>query len=195
MPFDGISRNFNGGMALVSRNIGYNGNVISQSYFIDLEGNELWKWNSNLSWFNEDLIIVTVSYDREFKREKYSFLDRKGNRVTEKSFDYLSGFYEDLSFARVENKVGFIDKTGNFVIESNFKWAKSFSEGLAGAEGESGGYGFIDKSGNWVIEPQFAWVDYFQEGFALVAANDNRDSREKTGYIDRNGTYIWKPTK
>ena len=117
--------------------------------------------------------------------------------MTDKNFSYLSGFSEGLSAARVtwEGKFGFINKKGDFVIEPKFNWAKSFSEGLAGAEGESDGYGFIDKSGNWVIEPQFAWVDYFQEGFALVAANGNRDSREKTGYIDRNGNYIWKPTK
>lgn len=196
-PFDGISRNFNGGMALVSRNISYKNGVISQSYFIDQYGNELWKWNSSLTWFSDDLIVVTVNYDKETKRESYSFLDRNGKRVTDKTFSYLAGFYEGLSTARIawEDKLGFINKKGDFVIEPKFNWAKSFSEGLAGAEEQYKGYGFIDKSGNWAIEPQFEWVDYFQEGFALVAPRGNPEAKEKTGYIDRSGRYIWKPTK
>ena len=70
-----------------------------------------------------------------------------------------------------------------------------FSEGLAGAEKLYEGYGFIDKSGKWVINPQFEWIDSFEEGFALVAPKGDRNSREKTGYIDRTGNYIWKPTK
>jgi hypothetical protein len=195
--FDIISRNFNGGMALVSRNIGYNNGVISQSYFIDIDGKELWKWNSNLNGFSEDLVVVTVSYDKETKRERYSFLNRNGDRVTDKDFTYLSGFYEDLSVAKVsfDGGYGFIEKTGDFVIEPKFNFANSFSEGLAGEEERYEGFGFIDKSGNWVIKPQFRWVDDFQEGFALVAPKGNRETKEKTGYIDRNGNYIWKPTK
>lgn len=192
--FDGISRNFDGGMALVSRYID-DDRAISEDYFIDLEGNELWKWDSNLTWFSEDLIIVTVSYDKETKREKFSFLDRTGKRVTEKTFDYLSEFSEGLSAASKGNKSGFIDKTGKFVIEPKFDSTDSFSEGLAGASEQSGKYGYLDKSGKWVIKPQFDWVGSFQEGFALVASGGKTGRSDKTGYIDRTGNYIWKPTK
>ncbi|MGI8668955.1 MAG: WG repeat-containing protein [Aridibacter sp.] len=197
--FDIISRNFDGGMAIVSRNIGYSekyNGVVSQTFIIDLNGNDLWELNSwFVSWFSDDVIVVAVSRDEKTKRDKYSFLDRNGNRVTEKSFDSLSGFSEGLSFARSEGRSGFVDKTGNFVIESDFTWAMPFSEGLAGAEKQNEGYGFIDRSGKWVINPQFEWIDSFEDGFALVAPKGDRNSREKTGYIDRTGKYIWKPTK
>lgn len=188
--FDGISRNFNRGMALVSQNVGYNNGVLSENFFIDAKGNKLWILDSwYIAWFSDDVIVVAVD------RDEYSFLDRTGKQLTEKSFDYLSGFSEGLSFARIDDKVGFIDKQGDFVIETGFKSALPFSEGLAGAEDNVGKYGFIDKSGKWVIQPKYGWVSSFQNGFALVAPNGDRETREKTGYIDRTGSYIWKPTK
>ena len=199
-PFDIISRNFNGGMAIVSRSLGYSEKYkgsISETYLINSNGDELWKLNSwSISWFSDDVIVVAVGED-EKGHSTYSFVDRNGKQMTDNNFSYLSDFSEGLSAARVtwEGKFGFINKTGDFVIEPKFDWAKSFSEGLAGAEDRYKGYGYIDKSGNWIIEPQFEWVDNFQEGFALVAPNGDRDAKEKTGYIDRNGNYIWKPTK
>ena len=192
--FDGITRNFNGGMALVSRVLGVQTfenreAVVSQSYFIDLNGKELWKWNSNLTWFSENSIVATVSYDKETKREKYSFLDRNGKRTTEKSFDYLSELSEGLAIASNEGKRGFVNKQGEFVINPTFDDCNSFSEGLAGAKEKYGKYGYIDISGKFIIDPQFDWVGEFHNGFALVAIG------EKTGYINKNGKYIWKPTK
>ncbi len=199
-PYDGISRNFDGGIAIVSRNLGYSEKfkgVISETYTINTEGNELWKLKSwYINWFSNDVIVVAVGKD-EKGNDTYSFVDRNGERMTDKKFSYLSGFSEELSAARVtwEGDFGFINKKGEFIIEPKFNWAKSFSEGLAGAEEKYKGYGFIDKSGTWVIKPQFAWVDDFQEGIALVAPTGDRNSREETGYINRNGNYIWKPTK
>jgi hypothetical protein len=200
MPFDGISRNFNGGLAIVSRSLGYSEkykSIESETYIINTNGNELWKLNSwYVSWFSDDVIIVAVGEDEKGK-DIYSFVDRNGNRKTDKNFSDISEFSEGLSGARVswEGKYGYIDKNGNFVIEPKFNSASSFSEGLAGAGERYDRYGYIDKSGNWAIKPQFGWVWEFQEGVALVAPNGDRDSKEKTGYIDRSGNYIWKPTK
>ncbi len=199
-PFDGISRNFDGGMAIVSRNLGYSEKykgVISETYITDTNGNELWKLNSwYVSWFSDDVIVVATGKDAE-ENDSYSFIDRDGERITDKNFAYISGFSEELSSAKTTfgGKYGFINKTGEFVIEPKFDSASSFSEGLAGAEENGSGYGYIDKSGDWIIEPKFRWADNFQEGFALVSPNGDINSREKTGYINRSGNYIWKPTK
>ena len=202
--FDGISRNFNSGMALVSRNIGFNNGVISESYFINKEGKELWIYDSWFgTWFSEDMIIVAVDRDEETKRDKYSFLNRNGKRVTDKVYDYLSAFSEGLAVAGDDEKYGsfkygFINKEGEFVIEPQFADADGFSEGLAAvekshkvgfADKEGGKVGFIDRSANWIIRPQFDWADNFQKGVCAVAIS------EKVGYINRNGNYIWKPTK
>lgn len=202
--FDGISRNFDGGMALVSRNIGFNNGVISESYFINKEGSELWIYDSWFgTWFSDDLIVAAVSRDQETKRDKYSFLDRNGKRATENVYDYLSEFSEGLAVARDDKKYGsfkygFINKEGEFVIEPQFSGADGFSEGLAAvekshkvgfADKEAGKVGFIDRSANWIIRPQFDWADNFQKGICAVAIG------EKVGYINQDGEYIWKPTK
>lgn len=198
-PFDGISRNFDGGMAIVSRSLGYSEKFkgsMSETYIIDTTGEELWKLDSwFVSWFSDDVIVVAAGEDSEGK-DTYSFVDRTGKRMTNKTFSRLAGFSEGLSGARVTwtGKEGFIDKAGDFVIEPKFDWTNSFSEGLAGVK-DAKGYGFIDRSGNWVIEPQFEWVGDFQEGFALIAPKGDLETREKTGYIDRTGKFIWKPTK
>ena len=118
--FDGIYERFNGGMALVGRNIGYKNGVISESYFIDKLGRELWKLNSSfLTWFSDDLIIVAVNRDEKTKRDKYSFLDRNGNRITNKEFDSLSSFSEGLAVASIKGKDGFINKMGNLLLNRN----------------------------------------------------------------------------
>lgn len=187
--FDGIYEKFNGGMALVGRNIGYNGNVISESYFINAEGQELWKLESwYMTWFSNDLIVVAVSRDEVTKRDKYSFLDRNGKRVTDKTYDGLSAFSEGLAVASINGKDGFINKLGEFVIEPRFFSADSFSDGLA-AVWENNESGFIDAQGNYRFKLKFDWTDGFEDEGAAVAIGD------KVGYINQNGEYIWKPTK
>jgi hypothetical protein len=191
--FDRISRGFNGGMALVDRSLGYSEKhkgMISETYLIDTKGNALWTLDSwYIASFSDDVIIVAVGKDGE-GQDQYSFVDRRGKRLTDKTFSYLTGFSEGLSGARATwtGMHGYIDKTGSFVIEPQFGWAKSFSEGLAAVEEPHGLYGFIDKTGKWVIEPRFRWVDDFQNGYALFL------ERDKAGYVDRRGTVIWQPT-
>lgn len=190
--FDGISRNFDGGMAIVSRNLGYSEKyqgVISETYIIDKKGNELWTLQSwYITSFSDDMIVVAVSKDEQTKRDKYSFLDRNGKRITEKVYDNLDNYSEGLAVATVNGKDGFIDKTGEFVIEPIFFSAKSFSEGLAAVwkDGESG---FIDKHGNWQIKLKFNSTEGFREGFAAI------EKSGKIGYINKQGKYIWKPKK
>ncbi len=198
--FDGVSRSFTGGLAIVSRSLGYSNEfkgVISETYVIDKTGKEIWKLNSHfVTWFSDGLIVVAVGKSDK-GRDSYGYLDTNGRRVSEQTFAYISGFIEGLAPAKkdFEGKYGFINRDGKFVIDAKFSSARSFSEGLAGVEEQYEGYGFIDKTGAWVIKPQFHWVWPFHEGFALVAPKGNRETHEKTGYIDRTGTYIWKPTK
>lgn len=195
--FDGVARGFDEGMALVSRDIGYNKGVVAESYFIDKTGKELWVLDSGfVSWFSDDAIVIATGKD-ENGHDLYSYLDRDGKRLTDRTFSYLSGFFEGLSVARVgwTDDMGFIDRSGKFVIQPKFDWVNPFSEGLAGAKMQYEKWGFIDKSGKWVIEPQFDWVGEFQEGAALVAAGEKGGNSQKMGYIDRAGKYIWKPTK
>ncbi|MBX3289629.1 MAG: WG repeat-containing protein [Acidobacteria bacterium] len=105
--FDGVYEKFDGGMALVGRNIGYKNDVISETYVIGKNGEQLWKLNSwYITRFSNDLIVVAVSQDEATKRNKYSFLDRNGKRVTDNVYDNLDSFSEGLAVATKDGKDG-----------------------------------------------------------------------------------------
>lgn len=192
---DRASRDFNGGMALVGRFVENSaGDKVTGLFYIDRQGRELGTLNSFSNYFfSDDARIVEAGENEE--GTLFSFLDRNGNRLTDKNFKYVQPFTEGLAAVCVDEKWGFIDKTGEFVIEPQFESARSFSEGLAAVTDESDDYGFIDRSGNWAIKPRFEYVENFREGFALVYHDGRKVSPEKTGYIDRTGKFIWKPTK
>lgn len=198
---------FNGGMTIVSGWTKNDDEIKHDVSVIDKSGKELWKLNTrSIYGFNEDTLVVEFKEEKgangQYRNSLYTFVDRSGKRMTDKTFQVLAGFSEGLSVAKIkiDEDFGFIDKSGEFVIAPKFSFARGFSEGLAAVKtvDEDGLYerfGFIDKSGNWVIKPQFKWVEDFQESFALVAHDGRYSNPEKFGYIDRKGKYIWKPTR
>lgn len=190
--FDGISRNFDKGIAIVSRSVRVEGksDAFTESFVIDASGRELWILDSwYVSYFSDDMIVVAVD------RNEYTLLDRNGHRVTDRTFNSLHDFSEGLAAARAESgeKVGFVDKSGASVIMPKFESASAFSEGLAAAEVREG-WGYVDRTGRWSIAPKFAFASRFYEGIAVVAPKGSRKTSDKLGYIDRAGNYIWKPT-
>ncbi len=80
--FDTISRGFDGGMAIVSRNLGYSEkykSMISETYVMDTSGRELWKLDSaTVNWFSDDAIIVEVERTKKVYDSLYNFKDRDG---------------------------------------------------------------------------------------------------------------------
>jgi len=65
-----------------------------------------------------------------------------------------------------------------------------FSEGLAAVKvGDK--WGFVDTTGRMAIEPQFDFAAPFFDGLALVQMGTEDAKR---GYIDKTGSYVWKPT-
>src|SRR5204863_7789187 len=90
----------------------------------------------------------------------------------------------------ISGRQGFIDRTGKVVIEPRYAEARVYSEGLAAVKvGDK--WGFIDTAGRMVIEPQFDFAAPFFDGLALVHVG-TEDA--KTGYVDKTGNYVWKPT-
>jgi predicted NUDIX family NTP pyrophosphohydrolase len=68
----------------------------------------------------------------------------------------------------------------------------AFSEGLA-AILVNGEFGYIDRSGKMVIVPQFDRASRFSGGLAEVQVVDARGYAR--GYIDKQGRYIWAPSR
>ncbi len=101
-------------------------------------------------------------------------------------------FSEGLLPVYVGEKMGYVDKSGQIVIKATFDMVKGFSGGLAPVRLHSASqlqWGYIDKAGRIVINLQFDDAYPFANGLAFVGLGD------RTGYIDKTGSYVWNPTK
>ncbi len=141
--------------------------------------------------------LARVSVGRSAVSAKFGFIDREGNWVILPRFTAEVGhFSEGLARVRCELGFGFMDTSGKVVIPGKYRQCFAFSEGLAGVDcgmGETS-YGVIDKTGKMVIEPRFGAVYLpFDNGLSCVLLNGQEG--EETGYVDRMGRWVWRPTK
>jgi hypothetical protein len=90
----------------------------------------------------------------------------------------------------VGHKHGIIRKDGTWVLKPTYPHLLSLSNSRAVFSDKPGGkYGFLDNTGNVIIQPQFDRVWTFENGLAMV------EVQGRFGYINRDGEYVWKPTK
>jgi hypothetical protein len=146
--------------------------------------------------FFEGRAIVKVS-------DRWGFIDRKGAVVIPTKYDGAFPFSEGLAAVnkggryreeptpRIDGgKWGFVDRAGKTVIAPSYDFVRKFSEGLAPVmtKGPSGAlWGYVDNTGQTVIPPRFDEAEEFQGGIARVKV------RGKTGYVGRDGKYVWGP--
>ena len=183
--FDFIDENeFRDGLALVRNddNFGY----------INRDGNTVIDFKySEARPFSEKLAAVKIS-------DKWGYIDRSENVKLSPQYISAGDFGNGLAPARRNsNQFGYIDKNGSFVIDEQFDEALPFREDRA-AVFLNGKWTFIDKSGNQIRSPEFDEVEPFINGLAMVKIripNEmDDDFTEKTGYIDKNGRFVWFPT-
>ncbi len=159
---------------------------------IDLNGNEIAKWNGSPTGFAEkDGIIVTRDVDGMIK-----LLDVK-NKLMQIGTLYRSATCFDRGYAIVAPEGGplrIIDMSGR-EIKILDQWngeeiekATMFSEGMAAVRTESGYWGFVNTMGQMVIAPRFDRVSYFSEGYCVVEKKVN-DSVQ-SGIIDLQGNFV-----
>lgn len=120
-------------------------------------------------------------------KDKYGFINKKGNPVTACIYEALSGFSEGVAAVKLYNKWGFIDASGKIVINFKYESASQFSEGLARVK-VNGKYGFIDKNGKSVIANKFTNVSNFRYGLAAAS-----DAKNLWGFINKKGQWVIKP--
>jgi len=90
-------------------------------------------------------------------KDKYGFIDVKGEVKIEPQFDWVGDFTEGLCVIRNDNgkigsgKYGYIDTAGKLVIDFKFETAHSFENGRAKVK-LNNLWGAIDKTGK-IIEP------------------------------------------
>jgi len=129
------------------------------------------------------------------KNKKWGYLNTKGQFVIEPQFEKAYPFSEGLAAVSVGEKWGFIDHSGRLVITPKYRigWDRrqhAFSEGLALVYLRDQ-CAYIDKSGKIVIRINCSDADQFSGGIASVITG--AEKREKRGYINKQGRYIFGP--
>ena len=128
-----------------------------------------------------------------------SYIDTKGNRITNDVFnrtaDFPDGLAEVFILEGSKTRIAFIDKSGTVVIDlSKCNYARPFSEGLASVEVGNGPEdwrnGYIDKTGKLVIGMDYLYAQPFSEGLAAVCLQTGHSIKGKWGYIDKTGKVV-----
>lgn len=173
--------------------------------FIDKKGEMVIKAQyENVGCFSGGVVAVLTN-------GKWGFIDKTDKMLIEAKFDFVDDFSEKMAAVEIDKNYGFINNKGNLVIETKYDRVGRFSSGVA-AVGKKEGYtykwGFIDKQGKLVI--QFKFTGYkapvFNNGLALVEitikeASQNEWNKgkivdvKKSGYINKNGEWVYKPVK
>lgn len=127
---------------------------------------------------NSGLIAVKDSKD------KYGYVNTKGELVVAPTFDRAWDFAEGLAVVKKGEKHGYIKPNGDYAIQPTYDDAWDFQGGLAAVQmGEK--YGYIDKAGKAVIPVEYDdTYSYLDKNFALVK------KQERWGMIDRKGKII-----
>jgi hypothetical protein len=138
--------------------------------------------------------------------KKWGFIDSAGKIIIEPQFDHANSFSEDLAHVQLYREKyysGYIDKNGKWVIRPIWVGGGDFVNGKAKVDADvkddkgNDRYTecfYINKTGKKLGEVDCSgWMrrkDIFDDaGIELVF------EEYKTGYKDKTGKYIWKPTK
>lgn len=124
------------------------------------------------------------------------YVDVDGNELNilrrMSNIDYFGDFSQGVAPVSSRGKFGFINKQGDWVIDPKFEYAQGFHDDLCVVKID-GLYGYININGDQVIPPSFAFAGNFEDGIAEVQIIIGKYG--KNGYINKNGEYIWRPTR
>lgn len=118
------------------------------------------------------------------EKDKYGYINRKGEIVIAPRFYAADKFSEGLSAVRLEGTYGYINQSGEFIITPRFDYALSFSSGIAQVY-ENGVSYFIDKTGHKLFDCPYYEVSPFVYGKARVYTRSG-----KIGIIDLTGKLV-----
>lgn len=121
-----------------------------------------------------------------YNGEKYGYLKKNGEEITEYIYDAAYPFSEGLACVMINGKYGFINEKGEEALPLIYEDAAPFQEGLAYFATEDE-YGFMTKDGSLAFCMECDSVSSFQEGLAYFSIDG------KYGYIDKKGQVVIEP--
>ena len=179
--YDYVRSNYCDDVALVYTGTMRNGRPDQGTfYYIDLDGNVIFKTSKWSQRFNEGLACVCVD-------GKYGYIDTTGKLVIKAQWDDAGTFYNGFAWVRSGTKTSIIDTTGKVVAKvqaDNLQSVGSFSEEMAYIWSKDYRYGFINAKGKVIVPCIYRFVGKFHNGHAYVENEDR-----KYGIIDKNGKF------
>lgn len=125
--------------------------------------------------FHEDVTGV-----KEYCGSYIKFIDRKGQKIFDSTFDDCYNFSEGYAAVKDKDLWGFIDKYGIVTIPCIYDSASSFTQGIAVVK-HNGKCGIINTKGQTVLPYSYDEILSFSEGLACVKRNG------KCGFVNSYG--------
>jgi hypothetical protein len=134
-----------------------------------------------------------VSWVRYPDTDKFVLINKRGEPISEKSYEKVGSFNEGMGVVYEGYNQGWVDTTGKEIIPCIYTGDPWFYQGLAcvcPAESQIESYGYIDKKGEIIIPFKFKQPGYsgFENGEARAVVNG------KTCLINLKGEIVFTPT-
>ena len=153
--------------------------------YIDRNG----EWVIDPQFYKVDPFYEGYAIIRDNKYDlPYSFIDRSGQSVFNKAFDFATGFECGLATVEIDNKWGAIDASGNVVIPMIYTSLGNYGdEFLAATIKTTDGFkdGMLDRQGNVRISFEYDYL-MMNDEVGLITVRNN----DKWGVLDKNNQII-----
>lgn len=116
------------------------------------------------------------------KGNKYNYIDKDGNLLSEKWFDDAYSFNEGLAAVVFDKKFNFINRKGEYLFENSprlgiFLGNIQFENGVAVLstydDEDNYYYFYVDKDGHFLCSETFTRANEFVDGYSLAQQGDN----------------------
>lgn len=140
-------------------------------------------------------VVVPVSYESrsvwkdgalavQGKDKRISFYRKDGTKISDKTFEQVSDFQNDMAIVKADGKYGYLSIDGK-EIAPVYQEARYFEDGLAPVRSK-GRWGVIDRKGKEVVAPHYKDAGpSYSDG--LLAVEDNQNH---WGFIDGKGQEV-----
>lgn len=140
-------------------------------------------------------VVVPVSYETrsvwkdgalavQGKDKRISFYRKDGTKISDKTFEQVSDFQNDMAIVKAGGKYGYLSIDGK-EIAPVYQEARYFEDGLAPVRSK-GRWGVIDREGKEVVAPHYKDAGpSYSDG--LLAVEDNQNN---WGFIDGKGQEV-----
>jgi WG containing repeat len=118
------------------------------------------------------------------KKDKYGFMNRKGDLVISLKYTNAVPFSEGIAGVAIDSNWFFIDTTGKQLFFDYFHDVSSFKDSLCAVTKDGDTWGYIDRSGTFAIPAGYSEANDFENGVAIVSKKE-KDPKHKDLIINQ----------